>query len=620
MRLSPAPFFSRGAITARGVCAAAALSLVAIHLATLSAPSISSPIWDDVALSDYAVHGRRLLWEEITPPSQRFRLVGFTGALWKGYSLTQGWIFRRIGVGGIQSKLGVSICGLIGLLVLAWFPWTVGLPWYYSLILLLFGFTTPFFDITHSARPEGYVFLAAAINWLWYFRGGGRVFSFLTGLAATGALSFHPAMVLSLAPLLTMVAIFRRRELLTSPRYSWWVIGALLGLIASMSVVDGEQIGYLTSLGNGLVVKPPPLLSVTHEPLRVARGALDFILGASRQGYAWRFLLCCTVGSIFIQLRHFDRLGTARREVLCAGLLTALSFSLLQSSAHPRYYFAYLEPWLLMALMPGVDMLLNREVETKLADQIFLVAAHLALLASMLQGFWTLSLASFAAALIARAEVPARLRSLALVATGLTLVAAIALFDGFLWDFAVHTTYLLRYRPLVLLLLLGLPWLLMIPDERSADGRRGSAVRFRRVFLAYCLINFALCVAQFPSAAAAPSVCPYPLKGEFATRLARLKSMKRLVAPDELFFYAPQLSFQSTMAVHPRPLYANMARTLIDYSPSLVLWPVAEEDMLRNQLAALGDRRHRFDWGPVWRAPTGDWRELRIVASSRAPL
>ena len=152
-----------------------------------------------------------------------------------GYSKTQGWILSRIGIGGREAKLGAAACGLLGLLVLAYLLRALGLPWCYPLVLLLFGFTKPFFDLTHSARPEGYVFLAAALNWLWFFRGESRRPRPAAGLIAATALVFHPAMVLSLAPLLVMLALVHGRKLFAVPRFYWWTIGAFLGALAAMS-------------------------------------------------------------------------------------------------------------------------------------------------------------------------------------------------------------------------------------------------------------------------------------------------------------------------------------------------------------------------------------------------
>lgn len=587
------------------MCGLLALILSFLHLGTLQVQTPNSPLHDEAALVDYANNGHLSLWRRILPPGQEQYMNTYAGGLWNGYMRTQHWIMRYLGVGPWQSRIGNAVCGLSGLFILALITRRLGLPWFCTIGMLLFGLSRPFFGMTHSARPEGYVFLAMTLNWYWFFCSESRLFSFVAGLAGIGALVFHQAAIFFLIPLALMLLFVHGKRMLRAPRFYWWVAGAAAGVVYALHMIDVDQTVQFLQLGGG-AVKKPRFFHFGWSFFSFVRDSFDYLYFRSQQGSSWPPLLSGMLLMMAAQARRPGLLTGLPRQAIAIALLTVVSFSLFTASDNINY-LVYLVPWLLLSSLIGADAFLRGGEKFHFSEQLLLALAHVAVTHLLFRKFSVVSLSSLLVCMLIYSDIRNKLRILA-GAIALTACIAFVYFENAALQLIFGVDYLLEYRPMQLFLLTIPPWIIMLPRKLVSRIGTTGAFSTEKALLAYCAMHAFIVLnvqtqwisEQRPSVS---EITPQSLRG-----------YKRLAAPAGLWLYEPSISMQSLEAVNWMPLRGgNRVKALVEFRPDLVLWSgdSREFEAQFNRLYAGSGKK--LIWGGTRRSSFEDLRELRII-------
>jgi hypothetical protein len=575
------------------------------------------PHIDEYFAVDTALHGTLRLWADVLPGYTRARADEASHATKPGHSKLLHFVLQRFGVGLTQARLPGLIAGLFGLWILIGVAILCKLPRAVPWTLYVFGFSYFFHVIAASARQDSFIFLAICVHAAWFLAEPSRRSSCLAGLIGGIAFSFHPnAVFLYVAAPVTWL-ILSPRPKIQNPMLAWWFIGLALGLSVSFCWTDWDHaLPYFQAATRPIALdSQPPIFRFLTNPINLVRHSLLLISQPWLHSNSWFHAGWGLVfAGVLSQLRRYRTLSVPVRAWLVFGVGLSASWALFSCSETSSYSFLFFPFFLIQAVCFSSAVAAGQE-RVDAGDWSFLfcaqIAAHQQLMGDAEIKAFSVAILSFVPGLLVLPPI------WGILCVGTFVLSVVYEKDMWLWAmYSLRTDFhFYPWRSIggFLVLLIGFHVPILVRVAQATSGVRALRRTSWPIALTVVLAGWWLSDLRiFENKAAEAKV-----SAAASRELQQIRSEKKVLGPQSLIFYQPDLPAQSVEALfyareYYRLPFAFIMKAIAIGRPSLILWPESNLKEMQSFVSQNKNLISAYSASPAVKFPFGNFIPIRL--------
>ena len=323
------------------------LIVCSLHLRYIDSP------WPHADEAVYANHNSThffSLWDDLYQAPQRPLIDSiFTYALVPWQMPTFALPQRIWGIGSWQQRVIPMVFGLLALFILWHMLSSLTSPSVSLFVTVYFAFSYVFFKTLHISRPEPIILFIFFANLWWLISDSdNRLCAVVSGAAFSLCFNFHPNVIIPLGGMLLAVLSWERfdwRSGLFTPRYAWWIIGLIAGVLWYISGVDIEKAVMNLQWAKGVSYSAFPIVQFRWN----LSGLVLHMARLLREGPAFHNLLGLSIGLSLVGLRRYPTLSRSRQFIATTNLFLLASYACFAASPTPCYAL-YVYPWIILSV------------------------------------------------------------------------------------------------------------------------------------------------------------------------------------------------------------------------------------------------------------------------------